>query len=148
MRAGLFVAACVVLLLSVGAATEWSLGERSMRESDLAIARGQTRHAAVAARRAAEAVVPGSPYPARGYARLEAIAMAGEVERRPEDAAFAWRAMRSAAVATRQTDAARGKVLLADEGILRTARSSVADSPGGVPSAPEGILRAELAERP
>jgi len=144
MRGGLFVTACVSVLFGATGATEWCAGARAMRESDALLAVGQSRPAAVQARRAAEAAVPWSPYPARGYARLEAIAMAAEVEGRAEDAAFAWRAMRSAAVATRPAAAGRGKVALADEGILRVARSPV----GGASSAPESILRSQLAELP
>ena len=144
IRGALFFAACVSMLLGIAATEEWYSGARAMRESDALLARGKSRPAAVQARRAAEAALPGSPYPARGYARLEAIAMAAEVEGRSEDAAFAWRAMRSAALATQPAAAGHGKVAIAEEGILRVARSPV----GGVASAPESILRAQLAERP
>jgi len=140
MRGVLMVLACGSILLGVAGASEWSAGARAMRESDLLLAQGKSRQAAVQARRAAEAAVPGSPYPARAYARLEAIAMAAEVEGKADDAAFAWRAMRSAALATRPAEAGRGRVLLADVGILRVAASPV----GVVASAPASILRAQL----
>jgi hypothetical protein len=101
MRHALFVAACVAVLLGVAGAHVWSVGADAMRASDALLAQGKPRQAAVLARRAAEAVVPGSPYPARGYARLEALAMAAKLEGKPDDDAFARRAMRAAAVATR-----------------------------------------------
>jgi hypothetical protein len=144
IRGFLFVAAGVALLLLVGARSQWSLGEHAMRDSDAFLARGQARPSIVAARLAAEAAVPWSPYPAMGYARLEALARAAEVEGKPEDAAFAWRAMRSAAVATRPAAAGRDKIALADEGILRVARMPARD---GVGSAPPAILTSQLEER-
>ena len=153
MRAALFVAACIALLLGVAVANQWSLGARAMRDSDLLVAQAKWRDATKSARQAAEAAVPGLPYPARAYARLSAIAKAAEAAGRLDDAAFAWRAMRSAARATWPAEGARDEVALADEGILRVARSpAAARRPGGgtdpsaeVPSAPESILRAELA---
>jgi len=147
MRGGLFLAACVTILLGVAAAEAWSSGARAMHESDALLALGKSRPAAVQARRAAESALPWSPYPALGYARLEAIAMAAEVEGRSEDAAFAWRAMRSAAMATRPASAGQGKVAIADEGILRVARSP-ASGVASVASARESLLRSQLAERP
>jgi hypothetical protein len=138
MRAAILLLAGASLVLGTSAASEWSAGASAMRKSDAELARGKPRQAAVFARRAAEAAVPWSPHPARGYARLEAIAMAAEVEGRPDDAAFAWRAMRSAAMATRPVAAGRAKAVLAERGILRVARSPV------LVSAPEAILRAEL----
>jgi hypothetical protein len=144
MRAFLFVGACVTLLLLVGARSQWSLGERAMRDSDAFLARGQSRPSIVSARLAAEAAVPWSPYPAMGYARLEAVARAAEVEGKPEVASFAWRAMRSAAVATRPAAAGRGKISLANAGILRVARMPARD---GVGSAPPTILTSQLEER-
>ena len=101
MRHALFVAACIAILLGIAGAHVWSLGAEAMRASDALLAQGKPRQSAVEARRAAEAVVPGSPYPARGYARLEALAMAAELEGKPDDAAFTRRAMRGAAMATR-----------------------------------------------
>jgi hypothetical protein len=153
IRAGLLVAACLSMLLGVAVHGQRSLGARAMRESDLALARGRWRDSAKAARLAAEAAVPGSPYPARGYARLSAIATISEAAGRTDDAAFAWRAMRSAARATWPAEGTRDEVALAEEGILRVARAPAAPSrPGGgtdpsagVPSAPESILRAQLA---
>jgi hypothetical protein len=142
IRGGLFVLLCLSMLLGVAVQSQWSLGARAMRDSELALAQGRWRNSAEAARLAAEAAAPRSPYPARGYARLAAIAKVSESAGRTDDAAFAWRAMRSAAMATWPAEGTRAEVALADEGILRVARSP---SPTGVPSAPESVLRAQLA---
>jgi hypothetical protein len=140
--------ALAMMLVGAAGAHEWSAGKDATQESDSALARGEVREATVAARRAAEAVVPLSPYASQGHARLEAIARAAEAEGRLGDAAFAWRAMRSAAVATRPAKDSQTRVEEADKGILRVASAEAtrgAVSGGGVPGAPEAILRRELA---
>jgi hypothetical protein len=95
---GLISVAFVVL---AGGAHELTVGARAIRESDEAFARGDLPAAIVHAHAAAEAMVPTSPYPARGYARLDAIARDAEARGDDPTAATAWRAMRSAAKATR-----------------------------------------------
>jgi len=118
-----------------------------MQESDRALSLGDVRDATVAARRAAEAAVFGSPYSERGYARLEVLARAAETEGRVDDAAFAWRAMRSAAVATRPAQDSQRRVDEAVSGILRLAPAagrSSANLGGDVPCAPKALLRREL----
>ncbi|HEY5241226.1 MAG TPA: hypothetical protein VIJ22_07170, partial [Polyangiaceae bacterium] len=52
-------------------------------------------------RAAAEALVPGSPWPARGWSRLEAIGHDAEARGDDATAMLAYGAMRSAALATR-----------------------------------------------
>jgi hypothetical protein len=157
LRTGLLSGACLTtLLLAVGGANAWALGARSMQESDRLLALGRPHESALAARVAAEAVVFGSPYPAAGYARLEALARANEATGLTDEAAFDWRAIRSAAVATRPASTGQGKIVLADEGILRVARlppvaargatGSAEDAESVVAAAPEAILRAQLAE--
>jgi hypothetical protein len=129
---------------------EWSDGRDAMQESDRALSLGDVRDATVAARRAAEAAVFGSPYSERGYARLEVLARAAETEGRVDDAAFAWRAMRSAAVATRPAQDSQRRVDEAVSGILRLAPAapaagrSSANLGGDAPSAPKALLRREL----
>lgn len=94
----------IALIVLAGGVHELSVGARAMRESDEAFAQGDLPTAIMRAHAAAEAMVPTSPYPARGYARLDSIAR--EAESRGDDviAASAWRAMRSAAKATRTTE--------------------------------------------
>jgi hypothetical protein len=140
--------ALVIMLLAAAQAHEWSAGKDAIRESDIALSRGEVREATVAARRAAEAVAPLSPYAARGHEQLEVIARTAETEGRLDDAAFAWRAMRSAAVATRPAKDSQMRVEEADHGILRVASARATRmilSGGGVPDAPEAVLLNELA---
>jgi hypothetical protein len=120
-------------------------GKVAMDESRAALALGRVRDATVLARRAAEAAVPGSPYAAEGFVMLGSIARAAEVSGRNEEAAFAFRAMRSAAVAVRPSRVADGRIEEAEAGMLRIAASPLASRSGAVPAAPENILRSELA---
>lgn len=106
-------------LLGVAEALEWAAGAAALRKSDIAVAHGEVKCAIVLARRAAEASVPFSPYPQEGYARLMSIARDAEQRGDLEIAGFAWRAVRSAAMATQPASAAHGRVQQADEGLLR-----------------------------
>ena len=125
-------------------AREWSAGAAAASESGAALARGDARMAIACARTAAEAAVPFSPYPEEGYARLESIARSAEQKGDLDVAGFAWRAMRSAATATRPASAATGRVAEADDGILSVARSSLA-SGVAMRGAGENVIRDELA---
>jgi hypothetical protein len=108
------------LLLLVATVRQIREGGRASAESDAALARADTATAIARARAAAEALAPGSPYPARGYARLEAIARDAEVHGDEATATAAWRAMRAAALETRAAGAdADGWRRLGDEGLAR-----------------------------
>jgi hypothetical protein len=133
----------LVALLGVTEAREWSAGADAVKESDVALAEGDARGAIVHARTAAEAAVPFSPYPEAGYARLEEVARSAERKGDLELAGFAWRAVRSAAVATRPANAAKGRVAEADDGILRLAGSSLAPNLAARGSH-ESVIRDEL----
>jgi hypothetical protein len=132
-----------VALLGVTETREWSAGAVAMKESDGALAQGDMRGAIVHARAGAEAAVPFSPYPEEGYERLKEVARSAEQKGDVELAGFAWRAVRSAAVATRPASAARGRVAEADDGILRLARSSLAPNLA-THATHEGVIRDEL----
>ncbi len=141
------VGAGIVLLaalLGTAEARAWSAGAAAVGESDAALVRGDARMAIAYARTAAEAAVPFSPYPREGYARLESIARNAEKKGDLDVAGFAWRAMRSAATATRPASAAIGRVAEADDGILSVARRSLA-SGVALRGADESVLRDELA---
>jgi hypothetical protein len=138
---GLF---CFAALLGVTEVREWSSGAVAIQESDAAVAQGDLRQGIERARRAAEAAVPFSPYPGEGYERLTSIALGAERKGDVDTASFAWRAVRSAAIATRPAWAAHGRVAEADEGIVRLARSSIATSLG-VHGGGETVIRDELA---
>lgn len=146
MRA-LFVAGVVAVFFAVAIASRVSAGAAAVDASDRALASGDRLLAIDEARAAAEAVAPGSPYPARGYARLDAIAR--EAESRDDDpvAAAAWRAMRTAALGTRGLGSADASAMLdrANAGIARTATrvrgAARADLPREVPGASPGERR-------
>jgi hypothetical protein len=141
-------AASLLALLGVAGARAWSAGTVAMEESNLALARGDLKHAITGARAAAEAAVPFSPYPDEGYARLASIARAAEQKGDPDLASFAWRAMRSAATATLPATAAQGRVAEANDGILRLAHAPLATSAAtglATRGADESVVRGELA---
>lgn len=99
--AGAAVAGVAALAVAVaGAAHTRALGERAMAASDDALAHGDAITAVDEAKRAAEAASPGSPWPAHGYARLEDIGRDAASKGDDVTATRAWRAMRTAAVAT------------------------------------------------
>jgi hypothetical protein len=133
----------LVGLLGMAERSEWSAGAVAMEESDVALARGDVRGAITHARRAAEAAVPFSPYPQEGYARLAAIARSSEQKGDRDVAGFAWRAVRSAAMATRPASVGRGHVAEAEDGIVRLARPSLT-TPLAT-GASEAVIRAQLA---
>jgi hypothetical protein len=95
------VAVALVAALAGGAVRLVTLGERAMAASDEALANGDAIAAIDQAKLAAEAALPGSPWSERGYARLETIASDARARNDEATAGRAWRAMRSAATATR-----------------------------------------------
>ncbi len=135
----LLVLGVVVLFFAVAVASRVSAGSNAVAASDRALAAGDRLRAIEEARAAAEAVAPGSPYPARGYTRLDAIAREAEARDDDETAAAAWRAMRTAAISTRGIGVAGETTPLerANAGIARTATrvrgAARADLPREVP---------------
>ena len=102
---------------------ELSLGASAMETCGEAMAHADLPGAIDAAREAAEATAPGSPYPERGYARLVEIAQAAETRGDDATATAAWRAIRAAAMATQTPLGARARQHAADAnlGIARVA---------------------------
>ncbi len=146
-RIGVGAAGIVALLVGVATARELRVGSQAVLDSDAAAARGDLATATARARDAAEAVAPGSPYPAKGYARLEAIARAAEARRDERRAVAAWGAMRAAAEATSgpfpSTSPWRA---LADDGLVRAgARERLKDAGAGEVHASEATLQTALA---
>jgi hypothetical protein len=114
--------AALLVALAVVAARQVVLGDRAMARSDEALERGDARAAIAGAREAAEALVPGSPFPARGHARLVQIARDAEARGDDATAAMAWRAARAAAMETRALGASNdARLAEANAGILRAA---------------------------
>jgi hypothetical protein len=99
-RTALLVALLFAATLAAFAGREIMLGKEAVRACDAALGRGDLAGAIDAAREAAEARAPGSPYAEIGYARLEAIARAAEARDDDATAASAWRSIRAAALAT------------------------------------------------
>ncbi|MDB4993763.1 MAG: hypothetical protein JWM74_1195 [Myxococcaceae bacterium] len=135
----LLVLGVVVLFFAVAIASRVSAGSSAIAASDRALAAGDRVLAIEEARAAAEAVAPGSPYPARGYTRLDAIAREAEARDDDDTAAAAWRAMRTAAIGTRGLGVPDETTTLerANAGIARTATrvrgAARADLPREVP---------------
>jgi hypothetical protein len=95
--AALIIAPIVVIV----AAREVSMGRREVGAAQAAAARSDWPEAIARARAAAEAFVPGSPWPDRGRLRLEAIGADAEARGDDETALLAYGALRTAALATR-----------------------------------------------
>lgn len=74
---------------------------REVAAAESALAAGDTSDGIRKLRRAAHWYVPGSPFVARAYERLERVATEAEAQGRNEQALSAWRAIRSSALATR-----------------------------------------------
>lgn len=76
-------------------------GARELAAGEAALSRGDVPEGLRRLRRAAHWYLPGSPYSARAFARLEAVAQQAESQGRSEHAFAAWRAVRASALATR-----------------------------------------------
>lgn len=126
-RAAASVALVVVAVLAVATAREVSLGSDEVAAADAAASRSDWPEAVAHARAAAEALVPGSPWPHRGWTRLEAIGHDAEARGDDPTALLAYGAMRAAALATRAPVAAAGADAWrtrAEEGLARVASST------------------------
>jgi hypothetical protein len=125
MRIVLASVVFIALLLGIGTLRQLRIGARAIAESDDALAHGDVAVAIARARTAAQAVAPSSPYPARAYARLEAIARDAEAHGDGHVALDAWSAMRAATLETDAIglDTSRWRAM-AEEGILRVGAQS------------------------
>jgi hypothetical protein len=119
-----FAALVVVATLAVLTAREIAVGRGEVTAADEAAARSDWWEAVVHARAAAEALVPGSPWPERGRQRLDAIGRDAEARGDDATAMLAYGAMRAAALATRGpgsgSDRWRAR---AEDGLARVAAS-------------------------
>jgi hypothetical protein len=114
----------VVAVLAVLTAREIAVGRTEVAAADEAAARSDWWEAVVHARAAAEALVPGSPWPERGRQRLDAIGRDAEARGDDPTAMLAYAAMRAAALATRApgSDSERWRAR-AEDGLARVASS-------------------------
>ena len=127
MRVAAGIALLVALLVAVATVRQVREGARAMEESDAALAAGDLPRAVAGARAAAEARVPGSPYPPRAYDRLAALARDAEARGDERVAILAWAAMRAAALETSGLgtgDATERWRAAASEGIARVGARS------------------------
>lgn len=123
---GVLVAVVVVAVVTV---REVSIGQSEAAAAEASAARSEWPEAIAHARAAAQARVPGSPWPGRGKARLEAMGRDAEARGDEETALLAYGALRTSAIATRaafgssvSTDRWR---LAAEEGLARVAARQV-----------------------
>lgn len=91
----------VVAVLAIVTVREWGMGRAEVASCDAAVQKSDWPEAIGHARAAAEAFVPGSPWPEQGWRRLEAIGHDAEARGDDETALLAYGAMRAAALATR-----------------------------------------------
>jgi hypothetical protein len=137
----------LVAALAVLAAREVAMGEREVEAADAAAEQLDWASTIVHARAAAEALVPGSPWPERGWTRLEAVGHDAETRGDDATAMLAYGAMRAAALATRApgsgSDRWRAK---AEEGLGRVASSR--REAGGPAVTAESMLGALRANEP
>jgi hypothetical protein len=106
-----------------------ALGARAIVESDRAVSRGDVSEAIARARDAAMAVAPWSPYAERGYCRLEAFGEGAEARGDVEQAALAWRAVWTAARATRSEGRQAARMEEARVALVRLSRRACAGDP-------------------
>ncbi len=116
-------------------------GRRELRAGDSALQRGDVMDGVRRLRRAAHWYLPGSPYCARAYERLESVALQAEGQARNEHAFAAWRAIRSSALATRWLIVPQRERL---DRANRHIAALLADMPGGPQD--RGVERARLRE--
>ncbi len=125
MRAAIAAILLLAMLVAVSTVRQLREGSRALAESDAAVVARDVPLAIARARSAAEAVAPGSPYPARAYERLDAIGRDAEGRGDEPVAVLAWAAMRAAALETDGigVDTSRWRAV-ADSGIARVGARS------------------------
>jgi hypothetical protein len=144
------VAIIALATLAVAWAGRVSEGRRALADADAALARGDTAEAILGARIAAEARCPACSAPDEGFTRLEKIAKDAEARGDDATAFAAWRATRSALLATSVTSTSSARRTRADNEIARFAHrldaAAVAAGALPTPAATEERVRATLTE--
>lgn len=137
-RAAALAALVVVATVGVLTAREVAVGQEEVTAADAAASKSDWGEAIVHARAAAEALVPGSPWPARGWSRLEAIGHDAEARGDDATAMLAYGAMRAAALATRAPGSGSDRWRTKAEDSLARVASYRKDV--GLPQAPAGSM--------
>jgi hypothetical protein len=138
-------AVSVTAVLAVAAGRLWQRGKAEALEAERAAARADWGEATAHARTAAEACVPGSPWPDRGKRLLQQIGESAAVRGDRRTALGAFGALRAAAIATSPLLAATEQPWrrMAEDGLERMAAP-------GTPGAPDlrPTVRAALTNDP
>jgi hypothetical protein len=134
LRKALALAALAIVgVLAVATVREVSIGRAEVAAADHATEELDWARAIVHARAAAQAYVPGSPWPERGVVRLGAIARAAEARADRNTALLAYGAIRTAALSTQAIGWSASRWRLAGEdGLARVANAAT-----NVPTASE-----------
>ncbi|HEX8794524.1 MAG TPA: hypothetical protein VF765_26445 [Polyangiaceae bacterium] len=112
----------VVAVVAIVTVREVAMGRAEVGLCDAATQKSDWVEAIGHARAAAEAFVPGSPWPEQGWMRLEAIGHDAEARGDDETALLAYGAMRAAALATRAPGSgSAGRKAQAEEALARVA---------------------------
>ena len=123
-RAAALAALLAVVVLAIGTARQLQTGGAEVGLADAAAGKSDWPMAIAHARAAAETLAPGSPWPERGWLRLEAMGHDAEARGDDETALLAYGAMRAAAMATRAPLSGWARRLAqAEEGLARVAAS-------------------------
>jgi len=123
-RAATLAALLLVFVVAIVTARQMQRGQAEVDLADAAAQKSDWPMAIAHARAAAEALAPGSPWPERGWLRLEAIGHDAEARGDDETALLDYGAMRAAAMATRgPLSAWARRRALAEEGLARVAAS-------------------------
>jgi hypothetical protein len=100
-QAALLATVAVVSVLTIAIWRETATGASDIAAADAEAARGHWADAIAHARAAAEAAAPASPWPERGFLRLDSIGRDAAARGDQPTARLAYAAMRTAAVETR-----------------------------------------------
>jgi hypothetical protein len=140
-RAAALAALLFVVVVAIVTVRQLQRGQVEVDLADAATQKSDWPMAITHARAAAEALAPGSPWPERGWLRLEAIGHDAEARGDDETALLDYGAMRAAAMATRGPFSAWAqRRAQADEGLARVAASE--RSPTGQRVAADSMLDA------
>ena len=141
-----FAALAIVGVLAVASVHEVSIGSAEVAAADRAATQLDWAQAIVHARAAAQAYVPGSPWPELGERRLETIGRAAESRGDRDTALLAYGAIRTAALSTRAVGWSGSRWRLAgEEGLSRIASAGPSTETNGPrPSEASAAMREAL----
>jgi hypothetical protein len=123
-QVSILAALLVVTVVGIVSARQVAIGRAEIAMADAASAKSDWGAAIAHARAAAEALVPGSPWPERGWLRLAAIGHDAEARGDDETALLAYGAMRAAAMGVKGPGSGwQRRRDQADEGLTRVATS-------------------------